>query len=197
MPDAHEITELLSRMSAGDRAAESQLYELLMPQLRRLAQSQLSREGPNHTLQATELVHRMYLRLGGKPLSLRDRGHFFALAGRVMRRELIDYWRARPKVLLLPLDGLPEFLAAAPSQLEAVVIVDELLDQLREEMPVECSIVELKLFVGTTDEETAELLELPLRSMQARFQDARIWLFERAEARQWKTKPAPRKKPRN
>ena len=58
-------------------------------------------------------------------------------------------------------------------------------------MPVECSIVELKFFFGMTDEETAEVLGLPLRSMQARWQDARIWLFEHAEAQQWRPNSPP------
>ena len=64
--------------------------------------------------------------------------------------------------------------------------VDELLDRMRETLPLECSIVEMKFFFGMTDEETAEALGMPLRTMQARWQDARIWLFENAEAQQWR-----------
>ena len=69
-------------------------------------------------------------------------------------------------------------------------MIDELLDQMRETMPGECSIVELKFFLGFTDEETAAMLNLPLRTMQARWQDARVWLFERAEAQQWRPRRA-------
>ena len=190
----HEITALLERVRSGDRDAENRLYEIVMPHLRRLAQHLLGGERPNHTLQGTELVNQVYLRLAGANLSLRDRSHFFAIAARAMRRELIDYARRRPDIIVLPIDGLPEDALATPDgKRELALTVDELLDSMRESMPLECSIVELKFFFGMTDEETAEVLGLPLRSMQARWQDARIWLFERAEAQQWRpTKPLSR-----
>ncbi len=189
---AQQLTVLLDLARRGDKEAENRLYELVMPELRRLAQHLLNGERPNHTLQGTELVSRMYVRLAGSNISLRDRAHFFAIAARAMRRELIDYARRRPNVAMFPLEGLPEKLLASNSdKRDLALTIDELLDTMRESMPVECSIVELKFFFGMTDEETAEVLGLPLRSTQARWQDARIWLFERAEAQQWKpTKPA-------
>lgn len=190
-PGNHEITILLERIRLGNKEAESRLYEIVMPDLRRLAQHFMSGERPDHTLQATELVSRMYLRLAGAKFSLRDRGHFFAIAARAMRRELIDYARSRPHLEVVPLIGFPERVLATKDKRELAVTIDELLDRMRETMPLECSIVEMKFFFGTTDEETAEILGLPLRSMQARWQNARIWLFENAEAQQWRPmKPA-------
>ncbi|MBL8175791.1 MAG: RNA polymerase subunit sigma-70 [Bryobacterales bacterium] len=183
---AGEVTALLERVRAGDKQAENRLFEIVMPQLRRLAQSLLNRERPDHTLQGTELVNEVYLRLAGAKLSLRDRAHFFAVTARAMRRELIDYARSRPKVDVLPLEGLPEGLTSFSERRDLALAIDELLDRMRETMPLECSIVELKFFFGMTDEETAEVLDLPLRSMQSKWHDARIWLFERAEAQQWK-----------
>jgi RNA polymerase sigma factor (TIGR02999 family) len=185
-PLAHEVTILLERVRAGDKAAENRLYEIVMPHLRRLAQRLLNGDRPNHTLQGTELVNRMYVRLAGSDLSLRNRAHFFAIAARAMRRELIDYARSRPHVDFVPLDGLPEEALATNDKRDLILTIDELLDRLNDSMPVECSIVELKFFFGMTDEETAEALGLPLRSMQARWQDARIWLFEQAGAQHWK-----------
>jgi RNA polymerase sigma factor (TIGR02999 family) len=186
-PPAHEVTILLEKMRSGDKDAENRLYELVMPQLRRSAQHLLNGERPNHTLQATELVNRMFLRLAGCELSLRDRAHFFAIAGRAMRRELIDYARKRPQAMILPLEGLPEHVSStSEGNRDLAFTIDELLNEMRETMPLECSIVELKFFFGMTDDETADALALPVRSMQARWQDARIWLFERAEAQQWK-----------
>ena len=184
--DNHEVTILLERMGLGDKGAENRLYEIVMPDLRRLAQHLMNGERPDHTLQATELVSRMYLRLAGTKFSLRDRGHFFAIAATAMRRELIDYARSRPHLDVLPLAGLPERVVATNNKYELALTIDELLDRMRETMPVECSIVEMKFFFGTTDEETAEILGLPLRSMQVRWKDARIWLFEKAEDQQWR-----------
>lgn len=187
----HEVTELLERLGAGDREAEGRLFELVMPELRRLAQHLLNGEHRHHTLQGTELVNQVYLRLAGAELSLRNRAHFFAIAARAMRRELIDYARRRPDAVFLPLDGVPEAVVARSGQWELALVIDQLLDRMREILPVECSIVELKFFFGMTDEEIAEVLALPLRTMQAKWQDARIWLFERAEAQQWRPTPAP------
>lgn len=183
---AGEVTALLERVRGGDKDAENRLYEIVMPHLRRLAQSLLNRERAGHTLQGTELVNEVYVRLAKSKLSLRDRAHFFAVAARAMRRELIDYARSRPKVDILPLDGLPEAVVASSDRVELTLVIDELLESMRATRPLECSIVELKFFLGMTDEETAEVLDMPLRSMQVRWHDARIWLFERAEAQQWK-----------
>jgi RNA polymerase sigma factor (TIGR02999 family) len=198
MPAApSQVTALLDRIRDGDKAAEGQLYEIVMPQLRRLAQHLLGGERSGHTLQGTELVHQMYLRLSGSELSLRDRAHFFAIAARAMRRELIDHARCRPGASPLPLEGLPESVLATADRLEITLAVDELLDRMRDILPQECSIVELKIFFGLTDEETAEALAIPLRSMQAKWQDARIWLYENAEAQQWKPVRTPKQRAMN
>jgi RNA polymerase sigma-70 factor, ECF subfamily len=182
----NEVTLLLERVRSGDKAAKNRLYDIVMPELRRIAHSLMSRERPNHTLQGTELVNRVYMRLAGCELSLRDRHHFFAIYARAMRRELIDYAKCRPRVDFMPIDGLPEWVVASNSNLDVMLTVNELLDELLESSPIKCSIVELKFCVGLTDEETAEVLGMPLRTVQALLQDARIWLFERAEKQQWK-----------
>jgi RNA polymerase sigma factor (TIGR02999 family) len=185
-PVNHEITELLTRVRSGDKDAENRLYELVLPHLRRLARQALSNERPNHTVQGTELVNRMYVRLAGSEMSLRDRAHFFAVAARAMRRELIDYARSRPQVQVVPLDALPDSVLGKATPHEITLAINELLDDLHQAQPLECSIVELKVFFGMTDEETADSLGIPLRTMQLRWQDARIWLFDRAEAQHWK-----------
>lgn len=186
-PAPGEVTQLLEKVRAGDKDAENRLYAIVEPHLRRLAQSFLNRERPNHTLQGTELVSELYLRLAGAELSLRNRAHFFAIAARAMRRELIDYARRRPNGSFIPFSEAPEKAIASENGIVQALMVDELLDQMPE--PVDRSIVELKYFFGMTDEESAAALDLPLRTLQKRWQDARIWLFERAEARQWKPSP--------
>ena len=176
----HEITALLERVRSGDRDAENRLYEIVMPHLRRLAQHLLGGERPNHTLQGTELVNQVYLRLAGANLSLRDRSHFFAIAARAMRRELIDYARRRPDIIVLPIDGLPEDALATPDgKRELALTVDELLESMRESMPLECSIVELKFFFGMTDEETAEVLQISPATVKREWTLARAWLYQR------------------
>ena len=190
--DAPGLTQLLQRIHQGDKDAENQLYDIVAPELRQFAGYLMSRERPNHTLHATDLVSRAYVRLTtASKVPLRDRGHFFAMVARAMRRELIDYARGRKDARLIPVDALPEHVLSKVDPIDAAVLVDELLGRMRQSMPVECSIVELKYFLGMTDQETAEALDLPLRTMQAKWHDARVWLFEQAEAMQWKPTPAP------
>lgn len=185
--DAADLTVLLRRINAGDKEAEGLLYEIVAPELRKFAAYLMRGERADHTLEATELVNRAYIRLADRNLSLRDRGHFFAIVARAMRRELIDYARARKDVALVPLDVLPDEHPIAPDSIELALLVDELLGPMRQLMPLECSIVELKCFLGLTDEETARIVGIPLRTMQLRWHDARLWLFERAEAQGWRT----------
>jgi len=97
-----DITVLLQQWRAGDREAESRLFELLMPELRKIAQRCLRRERRDHTLQRTELVNEAFMKLAkAKNIDWRDRGHFFAIVTIKMRRFLIEYARRRPKAQLL------------------------------------------------------------------------------------------------
>ena len=83
---AGDVTVLLERVRGGDKDAENRLYELVMPHLRRIAHSLLNRERPDHSLQATELVNEVYMRLAGAELSLRDRSQPRDIARRSDRR---------------------------------------------------------------------------------------------------------------
>jgi len=187
-PDRGEITELLHRWRSGDQAAETRLFELVQPELRRLARHYMRRERPGHTLQPTDLLNETYLKLtGAKEVDWRDRGHFFALAARAMRRYLIDYARGRRGQVKLPLDDISPVVTGDASNLELAIAVDRLLDELGKKNPDQCAMVELKYFLGLTDDEAAEALHLPLRTAQRRWLEARKWLFERLESQPWKT----------
>src|SRR6266571_5290670 len=84
-----DITQLLHKWRAGDQGAESRLFELLLPDLRKIARRCFRGERPGHTLQPTALVNEAFLRLAAaKNIEWRDRGHFFALAARIMRHYL-------------------------------------------------------------------------------------------------------------
>ena len=187
---APEITQLLHRWSTGDHDAEGRLFELVLPELRVLAARYLRRERSGHTLQPTALVNEAFLRLAAaKDIDWHDRGHFLALAARVMRRHLIDHARSRPDVHFLALDGLPEYVLSNHTKLELVVAVDELLDELGKEYPQRRSVVELKFFLGLTDVEAAEALNLNLHTFQREWYRARRWLFERLSTKKWNAVP--------
>src|SRR5262245_21265077 len=175
-PVRGEITELLQRWRSGDLAAEERLFALVQPDLRRIAQHYMRRERRGHTLQPTDLLNETYLKLtGAKEVDWRDRGHFFALAARAMRRYLIDYARGRRGQVKLPLDDISPVVTADASNLELAIAVDRLLDELGKKNPDQCAMVELKYFLGLTDDEAAEALHLPVRTAQRRWLEARKW----------------------
>ncbi len=174
-----EITRLLHRWREGSRAAESELFRAVMPDLRRLAHYLMKGERNAH-LEPTELVDQIYFRLvAARDRDWQNRGHFFAIAARAMRRHLIDCARARPKAQFVAFDAIEGALGTSNSKAELALEVDRLLEELARTQPELCSIVELKFFLGLTDEEAAAVLGLKLRTMQRMWQDARRWLFER------------------
>ncbi len=179
-PDPGEITQLLQQWRTGDLHVEGRLFELLTPEMHQIAERCFRRERRGNSLQPTVLVNEAFLRLAkSKDLDWQDRGHFLAISARVMRRYLIDHARTRPDILFLPMEGLPErfFGTHTPSQL--VIEVDELLNDLERESPSRRALVELKFFLGSTDQETADALGITLHTMQREWYRARRWLFER------------------
>jgi RNA polymerase sigma factor (TIGR02999 family) len=186
-----EVTRLLHAWSAGDRSVEERLFALVLPDLHKLAGYLMRGERPGHSLQPTALLNEAYFRLvGARERAWENRRHFFAIAGRAMRRLLIDHARGRPSGAKVPLDGLEQMLRGRDAQLESAVAINELLDELEKIHPDWCSVVELKFFAGFTDEETAESLGIPLRTMQRQFGEARRWMYERLES-QSGAKPKP------
>jgi RNA polymerase sigma factor (TIGR02999 family) len=181
--NAGDITLLLNRWREGSRDAENELFSLVLPNLRRLAHHLMRNERQGHTLQPTELVDQAYLRMvAAKDRDWRSRQHFFAIAGRVMRRHLIDYARGRPDIGFVALEGIENLLPAGSPRLDLALTVDRLLDQLAESKPEWCMLVEVKYFLGLTDEEAAEALGVKLRTMQRMWRDVRQWLFEHMES---------------
>lgn len=188
-PPAGEITQLLHAWSAGDRSVEERLFSLVLPDLRNLARALMRRERRDHTLEPSALLNEAYVRLlAGRARDWEGRRHFFAVAARIMRRLLIDHARARTKSEMLRLDGSRDFARGPVGQIELAIAVDTLLDELQSSHPDWCTVVELKYFMGLTDEEAAEVLGLSLRTMQRQFSDARRWLFERLNPSSCETK---------
>ena len=182
-----EVTILLHRWQEGDKEAESQLFAILMPELRKIAGYCFRGERPGHTIQPTALVNEAFLRLvAAKNIDWKDRGHFLAIAARMMRRLLIDHARSRPTVQFTPMEGLPERILGNHTPLELAIALDILLDELEAESRQKRTIVDLKNIVGLTDPEVAKVLNISLRTVQREWHDARIWLFKRMSAGGWK-----------
>ena len=184
MPDqSADITGLLQRWRDGSRQAENELFELVLPSLRRLANYLMRGERKGHSLQATELIDQVYLRLvAAKNRDWQNRKHFFAIAARAMRRHLIDHARKRPRATIVPLDEIQETLAVEGVKLDRALAMDRFLDELAKTNPDWGTLVEVKYFLGLTDEEAAEAMGMKLRTMQRMWGDARQWLFDHMES---------------
>ncbi len=182
MPD---ITQLLRDWREGSPEAEERLFTEVGPDLRRLAHYMMKGERQGHTLQATELVDEIYLKLvAAKDRDWRSRAHFFAIAARAMRRHLIDYARARPKAGFVAIDDAEPFLHAGDAKLDEAISLNRLLEQLEQTHPDWCQVVDVKYFLGMTDDEAASALGMKLRTLQRIWFDARHWLFEKMESGQ-------------
>ena len=178
--DPGQITVLLRQWRAGDQTARDQLFASLMPDLRKIARNCFRGERPGHILQPTALINEAFLRLAkAKNIDWQDRGHFFALAARVMRRYLIDQARSHRSVLFLPIEGIPERFLSHSTPLEFAVTLDCLLDEMEEESGQRRAVVELKYFLGLTDEEASDALGVPLRTVQRDWFRAKRWLLNR------------------
>jgi len=178
-----EITSLLQAWAKGDQTAEARLFEIVMPELHQIAASLMRHERPDHTLEPTALLNEAYFRLVmARERDWRNRRHFFAVAARAMRRLLIDHARGRPKVRFVPMDDVREWLRDTGGKIEQAIAIDTLLSRIEDSHQEWCTIVELKFFMGFSDEETADALGMPLRTIQRNFADARRWLYEQLEA---------------
>ncbi|MCW5978905.1 MAG: sigma-70 family RNA polymerase sigma factor [Bryobacteraceae bacterium] len=175
------LTQLLVAWSNGDKAALDQLAPLVEAELRRLARVYLGRESPGHTLQPTALVNEAYLRLiQWRSVEWKDRAHFFAVAAKMMRRILVNHavGRGRRKrggsAVLIALDQAPE---AGTDRSDDIIALDEALTKLASFDERKSQIVELRFFGGLSEDETAEVLQSSVRTIQREWSLARAWLF--------------------
>lgn len=174
------VTELLRAWSRGDRDAGDRLVPLVYRDLRRRAAAYLRQERPNHTLQATAVVHEAYLRLiDQRQVAWQNRAQFYGVASQMMRRILVDHARRRKmdkrsgRWMRLSLSAVG---AAAADPGFDVVLLDSLLDRLAAFDPRKSRVVELRYFGGLTLPETAHVLEISQTTVDREWRAARAWL---------------------
>ncbi len=178
-----ETTSLDARSPASAPTLMAQVYS----QLRQLAEFKMAQQQPGQTIQATALVHEVWLKLAKDT----DRAwasprQFFATAAEAMRQILID--RARRRLALrrggkLERAEFNEPEIAAPARDETLVQLDEALAELAKEDPLKAEIVNMRFFVGMTAVEIAELLGVTERTVERHWAFAKAWLFKRVSDR--------------
>lgn len=176
------VTQILARIQEGDRRAAGELMPLVYEELRKLAEVRLANERAGHTLQATALVHEAYLRLVGdedRPV-WENRRHFFGAAAEAMRRILIESARRRAALkrgeggAKVPLEEA--YLVIEEPDVDLLAL-DEALERLGETDPPAAELVRLRYFAGLTHPEAADVLGLPLRTVERTWSYARAWLL--------------------
>lgn len=182
MANDASITDLLGAWSEGDSKALDQLMDIVYPELYQSARQAMARERASHTLQPTALINEVYLRLRKlERVSWESRIPFFAFAARLMRRILVEHARATgakkrggdaDRVSL----ESPELLVEAPTI--DILALGEALERLEAADPRLVQVVELRIFAGMTEEETAEALKVARSTVQREWAVAKRVLAE-------------------
>jgi len=174
------VTRLLREARAGDRAALDELLPLVYRELRQIAARHLAQERPGHTLQATALVHEVYLRLIDQhSVDWRNRAHFFSIAAEMMRRILVNHAvgrRAQKRGAGETLLSLDEVVSFPNRQDVDLILLDEALNRLAALDALQARIVEMRFFAGLTVEEVAEVLGVSDSEVKREWRSAKAWL---------------------
>lgn len=175
------ITRILIRHRQGADSALAEAIAAVYGDLRRIAGRHLAGERRSPTLDTESLIHEAYLRLASQERTeWRNRGHFFAVAARIMRRILVDRARRRHsakrgggEVRTTTLDG--RALADASRGLDVLTLDDALSDLKRHDARL-AQIVELRFFGGLTNPEVAAVQGVTSMTVIRRWRLARAWL---------------------
>ncbi len=174
-----DLTAALRGYAEGDPHAIDEVLKLVYMRLRTMAEENLHREGPGHTLQPTALVNEAYLRLADQRTPWRSRAHFFAIAAQAMRRVLVDHARARDskkrgdghRPIALPEDGV-----AAPQAEVDLLALDDALERLGQVDAESARVVEMRFFAGMEVEAIAEFMGVSDRTVRRHWVYAKAWL---------------------
>jgi RNA polymerase sigma factor (TIGR02999 family) len=177
---AEEITQLLLDWKSGNRQSLDKLLPIVYDELRRVAHRLLITEDAE-TLPTTALVHEAYLKLVNQhSVDWENRGQFFAIAAQAMRRILVDHARERHAIkregIKITLDNADTISVEVN---ESLIELDIALTELATFDEQQAKIVELRYFAGLTYEETAQVLDVSVSTVQREWTMARAWLFRK------------------
>ena len=182
-PIPSEITRLLSQWKAGDREALQSVVNLAYDELHTIATGYFRREAPGHTLQATALVHEVYLKLiDVQNVALEGKAHFFAICAQMMRRILVDAARKRAAsrhgggLGRIHLDDVAHLNLSRKND-KQLVARNDALDELAQGDPRKARVVELRYFGGLNVQDTAAVLKVSAETVTRDWRLARGWLL--------------------
>jgi RNA polymerase sigma factor (TIGR02999 family) len=176
-----EVTRILSAIEQGDAQAAENLLPLIYSELRKLAAQKMAQEATGQTLQATDLVHEVYLRLVDveKVQHWNSRGHFFAAAAEAMRRILVEQARRRRSLKAGGGRHRQDLASVEPILPEAdadLLALDEAMAKLERKDPRKAQLVKLRFFAGLTNQQAAQTLGISVSTADNDWAYARCWL---------------------
>jgi RNA polymerase sigma factor (TIGR02999 family) len=171
----------LKAWGGGDEAALARLTEHVYPELRLMARRYMKNEAQGNSLQATALVHEVYVRLVDVTnVEWQARAQFFAIAAQMMRRILVDAARARGSRRNAGIPAkvnLDESVVVSSSPDRSILALDEALSAFSRVAPRQAKVVELRYFGGLTEEEIVVALGISLRTVRRDWDLAKAWLL--------------------
>ncbi len=181
--DKSSVTRLLLRLQNGDEKALQSLFSIVYENLLLIARNQLNKEGGDHTLNKTDLVHEAFFKLMEvSDTEWQNRGHFYAVAARAMRQILTDYAR---KKMAAKRGNKPQkihfddkVVDLYKQSAELIEINDALKDLFLTNERLG-KIVELRFYAGLSTEETGKSLGISSRTVNREWIKARAWLYDR------------------
>jgi RNA polymerase sigma factor (TIGR02999 family) len=175
-----DATQILKEWSEGDKDAPARLMPLIYEELRRRAAEYLRHERPDHTLQATALVHEAYLKLiDQNRVDWKTRAHFCGVAAQLMRRVLLEHARghnAEKRGGKLEKLRLEETRELSDERAPDLISLDDALKSFTSTYPREGEVVELKFFGGLAANEIAEVLDVSQKTVLRDWNFAKLWL---------------------
>ena len=166
--------------SEGNADELSGRLEELYAELRARAERFTRGQPRDWSLQTTALVHETCLKLFGlERFHGADRGQILAVASAAMRSVLVDYARSRGRIKRLPPGErvpLDDISLSFEDRAVDLVALDEALQRLSSFDPLMARAVDLHFFAGLSLQETARILEVPLRTLERHWSSTRAWL---------------------
>lgn len=175
------VSDLMASLRRGDHRATRQLFDLLYPELRRIAGMHMRRERKDHSWQPTALVNELYLELvkikslKTGPADREEKESFFRLSAFLMRRLLIHHTRPLyRRVERVEFDDSPGEIPDS----ETLVDIENALNRLAAINPDMRCVVEMRVFEGRNVEEIARELGCSTKTVSRYWAFAQQWLRE-------------------
>ena len=184
-PDSQttETTQLLLACAGGDAAPLLALAPRVYHELHRLAVGFMRRERAEPVMQATALVHEVYVKLiDTRNMTLEGKAHFYAVCAQIMRRILVDAARKRAAarhgggLVRVELDDVLH-LDLNKGNDQRLIALNDALDELAQGDPRKAKVVELRYFAGLSVEDTAAVLKVSVETVTRDWRLARGWLL--------------------